>query len=143
TAKGGRIVAVTRPATDAATAAQAATWRAAEGFVRSLAREVGILGTTANIVEIAADADERLAGPLRFLISERSAYVDGQVIRVTAKARSGSDDGDLAGKTAIVTGAAQGIGRATGLRLAAEGAEVIWIDLPDDNRLGLPGMTKS
>lgn len=35
----------------------------------------------------------------------------------------------LAGKTAFVTGAAQGIGRATALRLASEGASVVAVDL--------------
>jgi NAD(P)-dependent dehydrogenase (short-subunit alcohol dehydrogenase family) len=41
-------------------------------------------------------------------------------------------DGRLAGKTAIVTGAASGIGRATAIRLAAEGASVLAVDLVAD-----------
>ena len=38
----------------------------------------------------------------------------------------------LAGKVAIVTGAAHGIGRATALRLAREGAQVVVADIQDD-----------
>ena len=37
----------------------------------------------------------------------------------------------FAGRTAIVTGAASGIGRATALRLAAEGAQVACLDMAD------------
>ena len=42
---------------------------------------------------------------------------------------SGSLSGRLAGKVAIVTGAAMGIGRATALRMAAEGASVVVADV--------------
>jgi NAD(P)-dependent dehydrogenase (short-subunit alcohol dehydrogenase family) len=40
--------------------------------------------------------------------------------------------GRLAGKSAIVTGAASGIGRAAALRFAAEGAAVLCADIADD-----------
>ena len=43
--------------------------------------------------------------------------------------------GRFAGKTAIVTGAGSGIGRATALRLAREGATVVAADI-SDARLG-------
>ena len=38
----------------------------------------------------------------------------------------------FAGKTAVVTGAASGIGKASALRLAAEGATVIAADIDDE-----------
>jgi 3-oxoacyl-[acyl-carrier protein] reductase len=41
---------------------------------------------------------------------------------------------NLKGKTALITGAAQGIGRATALAMAANGANVIVNDLPDQDR---------
>ena len=42
----------------------------------------------------------------------------------------------LAGQVALVTGAASGIGRATAVRLVAEGARVLLLDLPDTDLAG-------
>lgn len=47
--------------------------------------------------------------------------------------------GRLSGKTALVTAAAQGIGRATALLFAAEGARVIATDIREDLLIGLDG----
>jgi NAD(P)-dependent dehydrogenase (short-subunit alcohol dehydrogenase family) len=44
--------------------------------------------------------------------------------------------GRFAGRTAIVTGAGSGIGRATALRLAREGATVVAADISDTRRRG-------
>jgi NAD(P)-dependent dehydrogenase (short-subunit alcohol dehydrogenase family) len=49
-------------------------------------------------------------------------------------------EGRLSGKVAIVTGAASGIGKATAIRLAAEGAKVVAVDV---NARGLEDTTKS
>src|ERR1700760_2224610 len=58
--------------------------RALEGFVRSLAKEIGGRGAPAQLVYVEPGAEEELASTLRFLLSPRSAYVDGQVIRIGA-----------------------------------------------------------
>lgn len=47
----------------------------------------------------------------------------------------------LLNKTAIVTGASSGLGRAIALRYAAEGAKVICADLVPSARLPVPGET--
>ena len=47
--------------------------------------------------------------------------------------------GRLTGKRALVTAAGQGIGRATALAMAAEGAEVYATDIDGDSLAGLSG----
>lgn len=133
-AKGARIVVIGRPADATDSAATAAARQALDGFVRSLAKEVGKRGTTANLLIVDEDAEDRLEGPLRFLLSARSAYVTGQPLRVSksVKANDVTFTQPLAGKNVLVTGAARGIGAATARTLAAEGAKVFVLDRPDD-----------
>jgi 3-oxoacyl-[acyl-carrier protein] reductase len=117
--------------------------QALRGFVRSLGKEIGKKGITVNLLEVGADADGLLAGPLRFFLSEHAAFITGQVLPLgghSAAARPLQDFSlPLSGKVAVVTGAARGIGAAIAATLSREGARVIGIDRPQEE--GVLGQT--
>ena len=126
------IVLGTTPALAGSARARTAQ-RALEGFTRSLAKEIGGKGATAQLVYVEPGAEDQLDSTLRFLLSPRSAYVDGQVIRVAAGVAPTPEidwDLPLAGKTALVTGASRGIGAAIAATLGRDGAKVVGLDVP-------------
>ena len=133
--RGGRVLVIGRPASASRTASEAATSAALDGFVRSLAKEVGRKGATAHTVFVEPGAGERLPPLVRFLLSDRSSFLTGQPWTVDARVESKLDAKfvrPLEGKTALVTGAARGIGASIAQALAAEGAKVVCLDRPGD-----------
>ncbi|GAA2403365.1 3-oxoacyl-ACP reductase [Streptomyces glaucosporus] len=129
----GRAVVVGTPPELARDAREAAAQRALEGFVRSLGKELR-RGATAHLLLVAPGAEGAVESTVRFVLSARSAYVSGQVIRVAGPADPAAAPADwerpLDGKVAAVTGAARGIGEVVAETLARDGARVVCLDVP-------------
>ena len=127
----GRVLILADPPSDADSPAQAAARQALDGLVRSIGKEL-LNGSTANLVYVPEGAEDAVASPVRFFLSGRSAYVDGQVMSVSAATipTAADDERPLAGKVAVVTGAARGIGASIAKVMARDGAHVVVVDIP-------------
>jgi 3-oxoacyl-[acyl-carrier protein] reductase len=155
----GRVIVLGTPPQDCATPRMATAQRALEGFTRSLGKELGGRGVTVQLVLVAPGCEQGLASTLRFLLSPRSAYVSGQVVNVhggqvmdqgetSSNPPSPSSptlppsqsppqtspqidwESPFSGRTALVTGAARGIGAAIAATLARDGAHIVGLDVP-------------
>ena len=130
---GGRIVTISRTADSPDPAVNAAR-AGVEGFVRTLAKEAR-KGTTANGIVVddgVALTESSVIGALRFLLAAKSAFVSGQTLRVSAPGGGLPVrwEAPLEGRTALVTGAARGIGASIARTLVRDGAKVIILDVP-------------
>lgn len=133
-ASSGRVVTVSRTASSATTPAAAAARQGVDGLLRSLAKELRA-GATANGILLAdgvSSTSPSVLGALRFFLSGRSAFVDGQFLTVATGSGQPPADPErpLAGKVAVVTGAARGIGASIARTLHRDGATLVLVDVP-------------
>ena len=129
----GRLVVVGIPPELAESVDARVAQRALEGFTRSLGKEMRA-GATVQLVQVAPGAEAALGSTLAFLLSPKSAYVSGQVVRVGTGGRTEVSTDDwrtpLTGRVVLVTGASRGIGADMARVLRRDGATVVGVDVP-------------
>ena len=130
----GRVVIIGQQPNHIDSVEHAIAQRGLVGFMKSVAKEIGRKGATANLIYLNGFGHKGLAAPLRFLLSAGCAYTNGQVINLTTPVTELSSPHNwqlpLKGKSIVVTGAARGIGLAMSQVLARDGAVVIGVDVP-------------
>ncbi|MBK8971475.1 MAG: SDR family oxidoreductase [Hahellaceae bacterium] len=143
-APGAKILVMGKPPLECRSPEAAATQEGLQGFVRSLAKEIGPRhAATANLIYLHRPSACDLTSTLAFFLTGSSAYVSGQTL--TLQGQQGAirvANSPLAGKTALITGASQGLGIAIAESLHAQGAKIIGID-PESNRARLKSVMRS
>jgi 3-oxoacyl-[acyl-carrier protein] reductase len=106
------------------------------GFSKSLAKEVGRKGSTANLLLVPKNdqndnANKSLISPINFFLSASSAFVSGQVLTIDSDSQFVDmlPSSEKRKNVAVVTGAAQGIGAAIASKLANDGYLVVGVDI--------------
>ncbi|HSN35919.1 MAG TPA: 3-oxoacyl-ACP reductase [Arthrobacter sp.] len=133
-APNARVITVSGSPAEAADPAAAAARQGVDGLLRSLAKELRA-GATGNGILLAGTTrttSPSTLGALGFFLSGRSAFVDGQFLTVSSDAGQlpAAAGKPLAGKVAVVTGAARGIGAAIARTLHRDGATLVVVDIP-------------
>jgi 3-oxoacyl-[acyl-carrier protein] reductase len=128
----GRVIVLGHRPESLSNTSHATLQRGLVGFVKSVAKEIGRKGATANLIYVDKGGKAAIEAPLRFLLSAGSAFINAQVLTAGKPVTDGAGDWTrpLEGKITLVTGAARGIGLAISQVLARDGATVIGVDVP-------------
>jgi 3-oxoacyl-[acyl-carrier protein] reductase len=128
----GRVIVIGLKPSAANNPEQGAVQRGLHGFIKSLAKEIGRNGSTANLLMVEKGGETAIEAPIRFLLSAGSAFMNAQILTASTPVASMEADWQqpLLGKMLVVTGAARGIGLAIAEVLARDGATVIGVDVP-------------
>ena len=131
-ARCGRVVVIAHKPSALEDTDYATVQRGLVGFIKSVAKEIGRKGATANLLYVDRGGEASIAAPLRFLLSPGSAFATGQILTACAPVTELQGDwhSPLKDKRVVVTGAARGIGLAISQVLTRDGAKVIGIDVP-------------